>query len=82
MSNVVETAETDADTRWLPEQGIASQNRRSTLPDHVLRDCGVTFKAQATFFPRSASITADVIFLRIMIFRNSAWRHGRVRIET
>ena len=81
MIKVVETAEADADTRWLPGQGMASHYRRSTLADHVLRDSGVTFKAQAILIPRSASFVADVIFLR-MNLRNSAWRHGCVRIET
>ena len=81
MINVVETAEAVANTGWLREEGMASHNRRSTLADHVLWDSGVTFKAQAIFILRSASFTADVIFLR-MNFRNSAWRHGRVTIET
>ena len=80
MSKVVETAEPDADTRVpvgtrhsLPS---VSDYRRSTLADHELRDSGVTFKAQAISIPRSASPTADVIYLR-MNFRNSVWRHGR-----
>ena len=81
MIKVVETADADADARWLREQGMASHYRRSILADHVLRDSGATFKAQAIFIPRSASFVADVIFLRKNL-RNSAWRHGRARIET
>ena len=59
MSKVVETAEADADTLYPLAQGKASHYRRSTLADHVLKDSGVTFKAQAIFIPRSASSIAD-----------------------
>ena len=46
---VLETAEACADTGWLPELGMASDFRRFTPADHVLRDSGATFKAQAIF---------------------------------
>ena len=61
MIKVVETAEADADSGWLPEQGMASHYRRSTLAGHVIRDSGVTFKVQTISIPRSASFVADVL---------------------
>ena len=78
---VVETAEADADTGWLPEQGMASHFIDGLL---LLITCSGKWRhVQGTgdLIPRSASFVADVIFLR-MNLRNSAWRHGRVRIET
>ena len=75
MIKVVETADAGADSWWLPEQGMASHYRRSTLADHVLSRS----RHRRSLF--RAVPVADVIFLR-MNLRNSAWRHGRVRIET